>query len=70
VERLQSATSRPIYATCRRDPFYRLLRAGDVVSLTDSERTDRLVAVVEPELAGIDVKLDAFDRTHGPGVVH
>ena len=66
LNRLQFATSCPIYATCRRDSFYRLLGTNDVVSLTDRERTDRLVSAVESGLAGIDVELDAFDRTPGP----
>jgi hypothetical protein len=39
LTRLQSATSCPVYATCRRDSFYTLLGADDVVSLTDRERT-------------------------------
>jgi len=66
LNRLQSATSRPIYATCRRDSFYRLLGTDNVVSLTDRERTDRLVSAVESGLAGIDVELDTFDCTPGP----
>jgi len=65
-ERLRATTSCPIYATCRRDSFYRLLGADDVVSLTDRERTDRLVAAVEAGLAGVDMELDTFDPTPGP----
>lgn len=66
LERLRSATACPIYATCRRDTFYELLGVGDVVSLSDEERTDRLVAAVEAGLAGIDMELDTFDRQPGP----
>ena len=66
LDRLTSATSRPIYATCRRETFYELLGTDDVVRLTDAERTDRLVAAVEAGAAGIDFELDAFDRQPGP----
>lgn len=66
LDRLQSATACPVYATCRRDTFYELLGAEDVVTLSDRERTDRLVAAVEAGLAGIDVELDTFDRQPGP----
>ena len=66
IQRLTDATACPIYATCRRDSFYELLGADDVVSLTERERTDRLVSAVEAGLAGIDVELDTFDRQPGP----
>ena len=66
LKRLQDATSAPIYATCRRDSFYELLGIDDVVSLSESERTDRLVGAVEAGLAGIDMELDTFDRHPGP----
>jgi len=66
LERLAAATSYPIYATCRRDTFYELLGVDDAVSLSDTERTDRLVDAVEAGLSGIDVELDTFDRHPGP----
>lgn len=66
LERLTSATSCPIYATCRRESFYELLGADDIVTLSDEERTDRLVAAVEAGVAGIDLELDTFDRQPGP----
>lgn len=67
LERLSDATACPIYATCRRDAFYELLGADDVVELSETERTDRLVAAVEAGLDGIDMELDTFDRQPGPG---
>lgn len=66
VDRLLSATGNPVYATCRRDTFYELLGVEEPVSLTDEERTDRLLEAVEAGFAGIDVELDAFDPTPGP----
>jgi len=66
LQRLAAATARPIYATCRRDEFYELLGAQETVSLTDRERTDRLVAAVDAGLDGIDLELDSFDRQAGP----
>jgi 3-dehydroquinate dehydratase len=68
VERLQSATSRPIYATCRRDSFYELLGHDDIVSLGDAQRTERLLEAVEAGLVGVDLELDTFDRQPGPDV--
>jgi 3-dehydroquinate dehydratase len=64
--RIVDATGRPVYATCRRDSFYELLGAEDVVSIDDEERVDRLVAAVDAGLAGIDLELDTFDRQPGP----
>lgn len=46
--RITNATSRPIYAACRRDAFYELLGADDVVDMDDGERIERLVAAVGP----------------------
>lgn len=66
LSRLEAATSRPIYATCRRDSFYELLGHDDVVSLDDAQRTDRLLNAVDAGLAGVDFELDSFDRQSGP----
>ena len=66
LQQLADATAYPIYATCRRDAFYKLLGTKDVVTLSEQKRTDRLVAAVEAGLAGIDMELDTFDRQPGP----
>lgn len=66
IGRLAAATSCPIYATCRRGSFYELLGAGTDVTLSDTERTDAMVAAVEAGLDGIDMELDTFDRQPGP----
>jgi 3-dehydroquinate dehydratase len=66
LEQLTAATACPIYATCRRNNFYELLGVDDVVELSETERTDRLVAAVEAGLDGIDIELDAFDCQAGP----
>lgn len=66
IERLANATAYPIYATCRRDSFYDLLGVRTDVTLSDTERTDAMVAAVEAGLDGIDMELDTFDRRPGP----
>jgi 3-dehydroquinate dehydratase len=66
LSRLETTTSRPVYATCRRDSFYELLGHDDVVSLDDAQRTDHLLNAVEAGLAGVDLELDTYDRQPGP----
>jgi len=66
LERLRSATNCPIYVTCRRDEFYELLGAENVISLDDRERMNRLVEAIKAGMDGIDMELDTFDRQPGP----
>lgn len=66
IEKLTSATTAPMYATCRRGTFYELLGAQGVVELTDEERVDHLVSAVDAGFDGVDVELDTFEPTGGP----
>jgi 3-dehydroquinate dehydratase len=66
IARLRDATSRPLYATCRRGRFYELLGAGESFDFTDEERIDLLVEAVEAGFDGVDFELDTFDPSPGP----
>lgn len=66
IAELTAATSRPMYATCRRDAFYTLLGDDVEVALSDEERVEALLSAVEAGFDGIDVELDTFAPTPKP----
>ena len=66
IAEITGATTAPMYATCRRRTFYKLLGAEGSVELTEADRTERLLTALDAGFDGVDIELDTFDSTGGP----